>query len=486
MPTEIIGVLNKIPYDRSICKKLQFGYARITMLPRNCKEQFMEFNPSSVQNFEFSSCEFDFTTSTAFLKYRLDQQEFCETFIFPGGKKDLTVEEKKIFQRWLEDLHLAAGVSYYKAAVPKKISTSYPLSPQTAEFFEKLYIQGLGEFAYQNKLDLREVIRFPRTPSHPLEKIERSGAKEWAIPLGGGKDSLVTLKAAQGKKLPITTTFVGRSHPILEDICQTSGSPHVYIHRHMDPMLMHLNDNGAYNGHIPISAILAFVFGLASVLYNWQGVVVSNERSANVGNLNYRGMEINHQYSKSAAFEKDFQDYIACFDPSFHYFSSLRPLSELAIGKVFAQVCQEYHASFTSCNRAYRIYHEFQHRWCLRCPKCRFVFLTLAPFLPKKNHLEIFGRNILAEMEQEDGFLALVGLKDHKPFECVGEVIESRIAFHLLAENKDWQDDILVQKIAAQLPKEDFAKQEKIFALESDHMPSLLRDFFRDYLQQQL
>src|SRR3546814_12606325 len=59
-------------------------------------------------------------------------------------------------------LHLVAGVSYYKAAVPGDIRIdSYEIDAETAALLEEVYLNGLGEFAYRNGLDLHGRIRFP-------------------------------------------------------------------------------------------------------------------------------------------------------------------------------------------------------------------------------------------------------------------------------------------------------------------------------------
>jgi hypothetical protein len=70
-------------------------------------------------------------------------------------------------------------------------------------------------------------------------------------------------------------------------------------------------------------------------------------------------------------------------------------------------------------------------RWCGVCPKCQFVFLALAPFLPKPRLMAIFGRNLLDEPALAAGFDALIEYREHKPFECVGEGRESRAAISM-------------------------------------------------------
>ena len=74
------------------------------------------------------------------------------------------------------------------------------------------------------------------------------------------------------------------------------------------------------------------------MLYDFSDAVLSNERSANAGNTEKDGRIVNHQWSKSLEFEKAFQQLTAPVIKDFRYFSLLRPLSELAIAKLFSRI----------------------------------------------------------------------------------------------------------------------------------------------------
>jgi hypothetical protein len=184
----------------------------------------------------------------------------------------------------------------------------------------------------------------------------------------------------------------------------------------------------------------------------FDAVAMSNEHSASVPNLKIDGIEINHQFSKSFEFEQMFSEYIAnLITPSVTYFSLLRPLSEIEIARRFSNH-PAYFGIFRSCNTAFRQSRAARGRyWCCDCPKCRFVFLALSPFVAKPELIRIFGRNLLDDETQRNGFAELCGLQDHKPFECVGETSESAGVMSHLADHADWREDKVVRRL-----KEDF------------------------------
>jgi UDP-N-acetyl-alpha-D-muramoyl-L-alanyl-L-glutamate epimerase len=121
--------------------------------------------------------------------------------------------------------------------------------------------------------------------------------------------------------------------------------------------------------------------------------VFANERSADEGNFEWRGITVNHQYSKSAEFERDFGEYVSReITGKIEIFSLLRGIGELSIVERFAAL-PEYHDVFSSCNRNFHIAGSrlaASDRWCGICPKCAFVFLMLSAYLPSAEVVHIF------------------------------------------------------------------------------------------------
>ena len=412
-----------------------------------------EFDRGAIRAFRFLGCELDAGSGEARLDYAFDDGPvMSERLRFPGAPFVLRGERAAAVQRALRLLHLIAGVSYYKAAVPPEIGIEGELpDAATAAFLTELYENGLGEFAYRNGLGLRGKIRFPHAdaPAPAASALGLSG--QAIVAIGGGKDSLVTIESLRALSVPQTLAWVGNS-PLIAACAERTRLPGLNVQRSLSPLLFELNKAGALNGHIPVTAINSAILVLAALLHGAGQVVFSNERSASYGSLIPGSGEVNHQWSKGWAFERAFAAHLRSHVAAdLHYYSLLRPFSELAVARRFAAI-EGYDKHFSSCNRNFHILGERPvQRWCGACPKCHFVFLALAPFMPKPRLVAIFGRNLLDEPELAPGFDALMEYRDHKPFECVGEGRESRAAMDLLADSPAWREDALVRRYAREI-----------------------------------
>ncbi|RYD15170.1 MAG: endonuclease domain-containing protein [Lysobacteraceae bacterium] len=381
-----------------------------------------------------------------------DGPELVERIVFPAASA-LVPARMRAFEAALDLLHLVAGVSYYKAAVPAQILVeSTRLDAATAGFLDALYLHGLGEFAYHNRLDLRGRIRFPVAADAPGAPAPALGlAHRTLVPIGGGKDSLVSVEVLKRAGAAATATWVGHS-PLIAACAERTRLPLLNIRRELSPLLFEYNKAGAYNGHIPVTAINSAILVVAALLHDHDAIAFSNERSASSATLEYEGQAVNHQWSKGWEFEQRFRERVhARVAADLAYYSLLRPLSELAVAERFAR-SDRYDDVFSSCNRNFRILGPRPaDRWCGQCPKCHFVFLALAPFMPKPRLLGIFGRNLLDDAALAAAFDALMEYRDHKPFECVGEGIESRAAMAALVERAEWREDALVARFADEI-----------------------------------
>jgi hypothetical protein len=215
---------------------------------------------------------------------------------------------------------------------------------------------------------------------------------------------------------------------------EAMATEHLVVRRHLDPRLAELNRRGAWNGHVPISACIAVVSMLVAHLGDFSDVIVANERTADEGNLTWNGLTVNHQWSKSFAFERALHDWWGRqVSGGPRYFSVLRPLTELTIAGAFA-THPEYFDHFTSCNANFRQRPAAPPaRWCGRCPKCVFAYLMLAAYLDDRDLLRVFGSSFLDGESGVRMLERLTGVCGFKPFECVGTAGESRAALARLA-----------------------------------------------------
>ena len=444
------------------------------------------FDRDAIRAFRFVRCGFDAATGEARLVYAFDDgPELVETVTLPGAPFELDAMRSEAVGHAVRLLHLIAGVSYYKAAVPAEIRIDgFAIDAATATLLDTVYLNGLGEFAYRNGLDLRGRIRFPHTDD-ARTAAPTLGLREHAlVAIGGGKDSLVSIEALRAEGVAQTVTWIGGSQLIAACAAHT-GLPTLNIGRQLAPQLFDLNRQGAWNGHIPVTAVNSAIMAFAAVVLGVDQVVFSNERSASYGSIIPGTGEVNHQWSKGWAFESAFaahlQSHVAA---DLQYYSLLRPLSELAVARQFAKT-DRYDAHFSSCNRNFHILGERPtSRWCGVCPKCHFVFLALAPFVPKVRLVGIVGRNLLDDPAQTGGFDALLEYQDHKPFECVGEGRESRAAMAALARRPEWREDALVSRfareIAPQLDVEDLRIEPLLVLDEEQRIPAALWERLRD------
>jgi hypothetical protein len=411
------------------------------------------FDRDAIRSFRFVASRLDAQTGAVELSYRFDEGPLLtERLRIPGAPFALDGARALAVGRALDLLHWIAGVSYYKAAVPSQLVFEGDQPSMKARgLLREVYRQGLAEFAHRNGLDLDARLNFPVPGPSPANATALDLRRHALVAIGGGKDSLVSIESLRALGTEQTVTWIGSSQ-LIAACAERTGLPGLKIERAIAPELFELNRQGAYNGHIPVTAINSAILALAALLQGVDQVVFSNERSASYGSQIPGTGEVNHQWSKGWHFEQHFaallRDEVAA---DLHYYSLLRPWSELAIARQFARI-EGYDRHFSSCNRNFHLLGERPaERWCGVCPKCHFVFLALAPFMPKPRLVSIFGRNLLDEPQLAAGFDALIEYRDHKPFECVGEAVESRAAFAHLAKSPAWREDALVARFREEI-----------------------------------
>lgn len=306
-------------------------------------------------------------------------------------------------------------ISYWKCVCSPVLDVQCgEMSVEQKKWWNKLFYNGLGEFLYRNNINVNqeELVHIKCREAYSTPVKDENIYKGCLIPVGGGKDSVVTLEMLS--KEEITTFSINESDAIkkIVNICSHKKANYI-AQRMIDSRLLEVNSKGYLNGHTPFSAVVAFASVISAFLCGIKYVVLSNETSANESTV--KNSKVNHQYSKSYEFEKDFVWYVSSLvDFDVHYFSLLRPLTEMQIAWIFARY-KKYHKEFRSCNAGSK-----KGIWCCDCPKCLFVYIILLPFLPQGELIDIFGENLLDRESLDEYFRELIGIENNKPFECVG------------------------------------------------------------------
>lgn len=396
--------------------------------------------------------------------YKIDQYEF-KPILFVN-KKDITNEDidDNFLKKLIFNFGIINGINYYKLTCSEEyiIKCGY-LSDEQKEFFKKLYYNGLAELLYKNGLDI-SYENFLKITTTGQEILSTKIVDKFAgnlIPVGGGKDSIVTLELLKSEKQQNNIFFYRRDiYP--EDLASkntilTAGYSDNDVRTFnitLDKLMLNLNKEGFYNGHVPLSSCLAFAALITAYLNNKKYIVLSNEASANESNV--VGKNINHQYSKSYEFEKDFREYTATYlTPHIEYFSLLRCWNEFQIVKEFLKE-PKYLEVFRSCNIGAK-----KNEWCSNCPKCLYVTIMLYPFIGSKGIKNIFGIDMLDNIKYKDILIGLISTQFDKPFECVGTKEEIDYALKLCVEKYDELPELL------KFYKEIYYNENKIYNVET-------------------
>ena len=433
------------------------------------------FSPDEYVEFRYEGYEIQVGSQVVTSRFSLVGKDssliqFAETVTLPAPIRD--ADEVRPVARLLA---LATGLSYYKAAAPHRITVSPGLTAMERAFLTQLVGNGLGEFAYRNNRPeaLDPVIRADLVD--PIQTPETVRGTRPVVAVGGGKDSAVSIevcKQVDGVGSPLL--FSVNRYPAVDRCVATSGCEYVSASRRIDPLLFDLNKAGALNGHMPVTAVNSLIGILISHAMGAGPVVMSNEASASYGNLEWTGREINHQWSKSLDFENLLRQTLAdSCDGTPPYFSLLRPLDELHIAQRFS-LFDQYFSAFTSCNKAFKLDKEARAtHWCCDCPKCLFVFLILAAWLPPQTLVPIFGQNILDDPRHLEALGEILGLTGHKPFECVGEESEAREALRLAGARGEWAEAACVRALLPQISRfAPYSQSQGIW----DNIPSAYAD----------
>ena len=445
----------------------------------------------SVENGEFHAV-FDFILfpsrhfdrSEAERRNLLQTIEFHPCFRIPYRKfyqwQDIP---KPLLDKLIFHIGMIELISYWKIACPKQVIIKpYALDEEQIRWWKKLYFNGLGEFFYVNGITTSIDDFMTLTSCRPERSVAETSStgnaallhEQTLIPVGGGKDSVVTLELLKNRvpAIPLIINPRGATNECLAAAGFDEDQAAI-IKRTLDPTMLKMNAEGYLNGHTPFSAMLAFYTILLGFATKSKYIALSNESSANEPTV--PDTEINHQYSKSVAFENDFRHYVAKYiDTNIQYFSFLRPLNELQIAKLFS-CSKEYRKAFKSCNAGSKT-----DSWCGRCPKCLFTWLALSPFISRGELADIFGKDLLKDNNLRPILDQLDGSAEVKPFECVGTVGEVRACVNNILQHDDNLRDTILDGVAKtdDLTVEDYISQFD----DGNNLPPLFKNILKEAL----
>lgn len=427
--------------------------------------------------FEFVSYAFDPDKKRIFFNYKQEFKNkksinFTETLILPQIP-DINNLPVGLLDKVLQGAHLILGISYYKCYCAPKIKINYKLSKTEANFWNVVYKNGLGEFFYKNKLDPKISPKFIFDKNLNPQNFRLEKNNKCLVGVSGGKDSIVAAELLKEQKFNITALFIEnqREFETVNKVIDILELNSLKFRRILDAQVFNQHK---YNGHIPVSAIYAFLGVLCSILYGYFYYIVANEHSSNFGNVKYKGIVVNHQWSKSFEFENMFQNYVSAFiSPDIKYFSLLRPFYEIRIVEMFSKY-KKYFPYFSSCNKNFTTKEiKKEQLWCGECAKCVFAFVLFSAFLSKNELIKIFKKNLYEDSNLLQLFKDILGLGKIKPFDCVGTFEESKTAF-LMGAGK-FSNSFIVRQLLKKVKIKKETKEDVFFSKPAPNIPSQFR-----------
>lgn len=420
-----------------------------------------------MRDFIFQDYGFDHSSSSAWFRYRFDDEYSFEERVEFGSTIEYDYDDN-LLDAALFLSFMLVGVSYYKLyPYTNAVLEKSGLDKWRADFFQKVYREGLSQYIYENRLDTGKMIRFSPTATEHEHIAKRYEGKGVIVLQSGGKDSLLSSALLNERGVRASSWYLANSHTHPAIIDQID-NPLRVIRRRLDiDGIRHAMENGGRNGHVPVTFIVTSFAIIDAILHGERSVLLSIGHEGEEPHLTYNGLPVNHQWSKSWEAEQLLSKYVTNYISSdIRVGSLLRSWSELKIAEQFAErVWPTYGKSFSSCNVAnYRLDNNNSNlSWCGKCPKCANSYLLFAPFIDHSELIEIFGGDDLytkdSLLQTFRGLLGLDGVA--KPFECVGEVDELRMAYHMSHQNPGYSS------LPFEVPSPSF-DYEKLYEMQND------------------
>jgi UDP-N-acetyl-alpha-D-muramoyl-L-alanyl-L-glutamate epimerase len=340
-------------------------------------------------------------------------------------------------------LAIIEAFSYWKAFCSPTIEVALPPpGADELDWWRSFWPDAMAEFFYRNGIDFTDagfldIVAAPARETARLEGAEahrKPGATALQpVPLvmfSGGKDSLaLALMLSDGGRRQIDCFLynpTSEQSRLAESVA--AGGRILRVERHILPELLELNAKNHPNGHTPYSAYLGVAATLVGYLRGSENVVAGNSRSDDEPNIDsYFGRSVNHQWTKTYAFEKALRDYRDRWVPCAPTYSSpFRPLFELQVLSSLSDSIDSYLRT-ASCNRTKGI------GWCGECAKCAWVFLATAALFGLSTAVQKFNADLFTRSDLSELYMRMAGLVGTKPFECTGTEEEVRVAIRAVS-----------------------------------------------------
>ena len=387
---------------------------------------------SPYKEFIFESYLFDSDTGEAEFNYSFDGElRFTERVAFSVADE----YDRAALDRALFSAFIIAGISYYKAFPARQfLVRARELSEDEASFYSEVYLHGLSQFVYENRLDPTDIAVFAGAAQLEQQMDEYKGSGSLVLQ-SGGKDSLLLIELLSKSRHTGSAWYMQQSLSV-PGVVEQLGWPLRKIQRHIDrDGLGAAKEMGGLNGHVPVTYIVLGYAVIDAILHSEATVLAAIGHEGEEPHAYIGDYPVTHQWSKTWGAEKMFSRHVERYiSAGIRVGSPLRGFSELKIAELFVKdAWGRYSRSFSSCNVAnYQQGHDNRElTWCGLCPKCANSYLLFAPFVEKEELVEVFGGDLFVEPALIDTFKGLLGVDGiEKPFECVGEIDELRLAYH--------------------------------------------------------
>lgn len=389
-----------------------------------------------MKTFVFESYEFAPDNLMATFRYSFDHKMcFTEEVQFEQSSQ----YNEKLLEKALFLAFIITGVSYYKLFPGAKIAwQSGAIDTWQSEFLNKVYQEGLGQFAFENELTREDLAHFTPTINNKISPPLSYQGKGILALQSGGKDSLLTASLLSAKKRPFDAFYISNSSSYPAILNRIGATTLNRARRYVDIAAIKEGiANGGRNGHVPVTYIVLSFALIQAILLNKKTILASIGHEGEEVHAWIEDLPISHQWSKTWQAELLLSEYVERYiSPDLIIGSPLRQYSELRIAELFVKASWEkFGHAFSSCNliNYKQGTDNTELKWCTNCPKCANSYLLLAAFLEADELQSIFNnQDLFVKPSLQDIFKGLLGIEGAiKPFECVGEVAELRLAYHM-------------------------------------------------------